>query len=440
MNHLNFFHPYERKKSWHEDALTRAFLVVLKYVPMAQTMFLDMVRQAQIARGSKYVLPPVSAAGSRFTGEPETQVAKLNALDEGVLISVLLSGDPWNRDLEVQWDDERKAVYDGVLYCGDDYILTIENKPEADSYSGHQLHPATSSCPSGAGIQVDPCYVNLTWKDILRRLSTLEQDGLVSSVSLQLLNDFLEFIDSTERLAMLNPFDEFSLCKDRIGLLMKRCRAVMTRIAGEVFPHRGWRDHMRFDGIARRVGLYPVRLTEDKADWVIETALHPADTVAQARTFYQDLDPATLHQLVDHGWHVRPRLHFSHINKNLVWTTIDVEELDRYIAYWRDHPDEIGRVYRGDDDFAAFSGKMLTLGFMDHEEDGETFAKNFPQTQRQFLNVCPGVEFKYQWTARDACELDSKEQFVANVRKKLQAAFNTWGQTDSLEPKPENLP
>ena len=47
MNHLNYFNPYQRKKAHYEDQLTRAFMVVLKYVPLAQEAFLNAVRDKQ---------------------------------------------------------------------------------------------------------------------------------------------------------------------------------------------------------------------------------------------------------------------------------------------------------------------------------------------------------------------------------------------------------
>ena len=45
MNHLNPFIPYRHKKKDHEDALTRALLTVLRLVPHAHTVFLDLVRR-----------------------------------------------------------------------------------------------------------------------------------------------------------------------------------------------------------------------------------------------------------------------------------------------------------------------------------------------------------------------------------------------------------
>jgi len=47
MDRLNYFAPYESKLASHEDQLTRAFLVVLRYVPLAQAVFLELIRERQ---------------------------------------------------------------------------------------------------------------------------------------------------------------------------------------------------------------------------------------------------------------------------------------------------------------------------------------------------------------------------------------------------------
>lgn len=41
--HLNFFVPYENAAAWHENQLTRALLVVLRYSPMAHQAWLRLV-------------------------------------------------------------------------------------------------------------------------------------------------------------------------------------------------------------------------------------------------------------------------------------------------------------------------------------------------------------------------------------------------------------
>jgi hypothetical protein len=42
-SHLIFFVPYEKAAAWHENQLTRALLVVLRYSPMAHQAWLRMV-------------------------------------------------------------------------------------------------------------------------------------------------------------------------------------------------------------------------------------------------------------------------------------------------------------------------------------------------------------------------------------------------------------
>jgi len=79
VNHLNYFEPYESKKTSHEDQLTRAFLVVMRFVPLAQAAFLDLVREAQQRNGSELIVPALTAMDSECS--IETQVSAI-AQDE----------------------------------------------------------------------------------------------------------------------------------------------------------------------------------------------------------------------------------------------------------------------------------------------------------------------------------------------------------------------
>lgn len=58
---LNFFVPYQSAPAWHENLLTRALLVVLRYSPIAHQAWLDFV-----APGRRlYALPPAEFATQR---------------------------------------------------------------------------------------------------------------------------------------------------------------------------------------------------------------------------------------------------------------------------------------------------------------------------------------------------------------------------------------
>ena len=54
---LNFFEPYESLPPTHENQPTRAFLVVLKLVPIAHAVWLRMVSDAD--EGGAKPLPPL---------------------------------------------------------------------------------------------------------------------------------------------------------------------------------------------------------------------------------------------------------------------------------------------------------------------------------------------------------------------------------------------
>jgi hypothetical protein len=427
MNHLNFFNPYERKENWYEDALTRAFFVVLKYVPMAQMMLIELIREEQLRLGSTHRLPHLSEAGSCFSEEIHVQTGKLHPPDDAVLISLFLSGKPWSSDVPVTVDQDRKAVYDGVMYYGGRYTIIVENKPDPTGYSGYQIHPSASSLPAEAEVEIDPHCVNLTWQEILRRLAALEVDGLISGTEARILDDFLEFIDATDRLTALSPFDRFSVCKERQVLLAKRCRSIMTGITGSVRSHRGWHDHMCFEDMVRKVALFPIRAAG--GNWSIQMLMCPGDTVSQGRSFYCNVNLESFEKLLLEGWVAEPHLHFSHINKNLHWPTVKVGSIMDYVRYWKDNPSQICQMPRGADDFGFFRQQMAEVGFFDVDADSKKFEDHFVHTSRQSLLVCPGLSLEYHWQLEEATELDEKGEFVEEVRSKIADAFACWGQT-----------
>lgn len=54
---LNFFEPFNRLPSDHENTLTRALLLVLKHSPLAHQAWLDRVFVDQPKRPALYELP-----------------------------------------------------------------------------------------------------------------------------------------------------------------------------------------------------------------------------------------------------------------------------------------------------------------------------------------------------------------------------------------------
>ena len=138
MERLNYFNPYQRKSAWHEDQLTRAFLVVVRMVPLALSVLLDLIREQQIARGSELKLPSTTEL---LANEVEIQTQK-NAVPQttGRLVSVMMTDETWIPEGDVVASD-RGARYDGILSFDPLWIIVIENKPLSHNIWEEQVHP-----------------------------------------------------------------------------------------------------------------------------------------------------------------------------------------------------------------------------------------------------------------------------------------------------------
>jgi hypothetical protein len=222
VNHLNYFEPYESKKPEHEDQLTRAFLVVMRFVPLVQAAFMDLVREAQLRNGSGQIIPALTAMDSECN--IETQVSAIGQ-EEGTLVSILLTDEHFTPENAIR-ASERGARYDGVIYFPPDWILVIENKPFSANVWEGQLAP---SLPQGSSIRVEMTLVDIPWRLLIDRLNSLLERKLVNGSECLLVEDFLEFVDGN--FSYLNPYGSFSQCKGRKYLLEKRCAAVLESIA-----------------------------------------------------------------------------------------------------------------------------------------------------------------------------------------------------------------
>src|SRR6266568_2646721 len=128
MERLNYFSPYQSKGAWHEDQLTRAFLVVVRMVPLALAALLDLVREQQGVQGSESRIPTSS---EMLTGGVEIQTQK-NSIPQatGRLVSVVMTDEEWHPEHDVVASD-RGARYDGILAFDPEWLIVIENKPSS---------------------------------------------------------------------------------------------------------------------------------------------------------------------------------------------------------------------------------------------------------------------------------------------------------------------
>jgi hypothetical protein len=118
---LNFFFPYERAPAWHENQLTRALLVLLRYSPIAHQVWLRMVAperslqnlpKAEFATQRQKVL---EAGASPTDGEAVAGISVWLAPDAAPIS-------------EAMSPSERQQVLDGIITYGDALVVVVENK------------------------------------------------------------------------------------------------------------------------------------------------------------------------------------------------------------------------------------------------------------------------------------------------------------------------
>lgn len=419
MSHLDYFEPYLSKKPWHEDQLTRTFLVVLRLVPLAHTAFLDMVREYQSTKGRQQI-PPLSGISANLVSM-ETQVEKVSQTS-GTLVSIVMTDEHWTPARAVQ-PSQRGARYDGVICYEPDWILVIENKPSSSNIWEEQLSP---NLAEGSEIVVDPVPpVVLVWNEVIERLSSLLQRKLMQGTEALLVDDFLRFID--QHFTYLNPYTSLAICKNDEYLLQRRCLALIEEIAPHrVEHHRGWKDYIKLlSGPVREIVLYPKM---DKArEWKIVLLMAVGDTLRQAREFFDHVDRDAFLALQSNGWGVEPNMHFSFMATNLVWATTELA-LEEYFDFWHSKKREIDQIKRGSAGFDADFQELLSLRLIS-QPDLAALTEKFTSTKRNSINICPGFEVSFAWEKKQAEQLDSEGRFTETVRSRITEVLPTWGQT-----------
>lgn len=187
MKRTNYFGRFENKSADAEDRLTRAFLVLVRLIPSVQASFIDSVRKQHYSNSSNHVIPSRTETDIGVTGV-WSQTGDLQK-DEGRVLSILLTSQEWDQEVEVKPSD-RTPRYDGVVHYGEQWVFAIENKPYG-SVQEYQLHPNVGDTE---GLQVDSRPVVLIWKDLIRRLHALDQSEWLDYSEEHLVEDFLLYV------------------------------------------------------------------------------------------------------------------------------------------------------------------------------------------------------------------------------------------------------
>ncbi|MCK9399802.1 MAG: hypothetical protein M0Q51_07370 [Bacteroidales bacterium] len=280
MDRLNYFNPYKSKGGYHEDQLTRAYLVLLKHSSHAFFTFIEYCRSRHITSKTE---KPISILYFLEQGwEIKTQKSNPD-INTNYLLSILITDSQvTENDTNIQ-SSERNARYDGIITFGSNLTMVIENKPRSGNVWFGQLNPSRQNLAEDTIVYSNPTV--LEWKEIIKQLNLLLTVQTISGYEKIMIEDFLSFID--ENFPFLNPYDSFYQCKGNTELLNRRINNLLKSISldeSKVNYHRGWGYyiHTSYQQI-QEIGLI---LAQKENEWWIELSLYFGDSQRQAISFY----------------------------------------------------------------------------------------------------------------------------------------------------------
>src|SRR5690554_1062514 len=114
---MNIFKFYENKPETHEDQLTRAFLLVLKYVYMAQAVFIEMIRDKMREEECQEIVPAL-VLNESWISKIETQkssktLSRTEKEETERLVSIIISKK--KEEKEIVERSDRTTIKDEVI-------------------------------------------------------------------------------------------------------------------------------------------------------------------------------------------------------------------------------------------------------------------------------------------------------------------------------------
>lgn len=404
LGHLNLYEPYDRKDARHEDALTRAFLLVLRGVPVAHAAWLHLVDQAHRTNGGGGA-PPL------YTLPAPTIHMQTAKVPEGVarVLSIVQTDEEVFR-IDDAAPSDRRQVLDAVISYGK-LAVVVENKP----FHGHIWHGQLDvNIP--VGVEHDPRVATITWSSIVSAWGRLLEAGHLGPAEALLLGDFLDYVEM--HFPRLRPYSRVGLCGDDHDRLSRRCRAILTDLSDEasVSHHRGWGWYIDLpDGqCARKIGFFPEGTGED-ASLCLE--FDPGDTAGQARLFYDTCSCEEMLALLQRErWRAWPIFHLMYMTTGF-FRPKPRQSVAEYWNIWQSRR-ELIRQWRREEFNAAFAA-LAELGVVD-ETDREEFERSTHQTKRKCINFAPGITFRWYLPLDEAAVLDRRDELVDVVRTAVE--------------------
>lgn len=398
LSHLNFFVPYERAAAWHENQLTRALLVVLRYSPIAHQTWLRLVApELQLHDLSK----------AEFATQRQRVLGVDTEVPEGEMvpgISVWLAPDAAQVSLPIEPSD-RQQVLDGIVTYGNDLVVVIENKI---AWGGVTEQPYQINL-HGSPVTFEKEPVSVTWQRLIGVLSGLVERELVSGVERLLISDFLDLVE--EHFPLIGPYSALAECGEQHFRVERRLDTIVGEVVGtNDGKSLGWRDLVG----TRKIFMAWLGFASDNSAVCLH--MYPTDTLGQSRDFYGDPSAVeTVLALQSDGWRVEPNFHWGFMAGGYAWmkTPLSVE---KYCAYW---VKEIGATRElNRPEWERYWAKLESDQIIE-AAGKEAFDTEFTGSKRQKAHPRPGLFCKYRWPLTEAQRPDAQKKLVEEVRTRL---------------------
>lgn len=408
MAHTDLFNPFSSLSPEHENRLTWAFLVALKYAPLFQNFLRGLVEANLPLEAREH--------GNIWESARVSTQTKGIASSTSRLVSILLT-DETIEHIPVEWSD-REAVYDGVIKYPDGLTLIVENKLSHGNVWREQLCPSRSSFSSEhiSDIFLHNSAICLKWSDILEEVLKYTDSGMDSFANREIFRDFLSFIEEFH--ADLTPYQTFRLCGNRQQALNRRTRLLVDKLGDliKLESHDDWYLFRR-DKIAERVGIWA------DTKFTLDVMLWPAATVRQAREFYNKVDKTAFLSLDE--WKVKPDLHFSYIQTIPINATTDCST-EKYFDYFAEGQSPYGQM---DEATLVPLAKQWENEGLITSDNLRELQDQFNSTNRKTLNVVPGFSVSRVWNLDTVIDLEEQKKLENHIIQALATPLNSWGET-----------